>query len=254
MILIANNKTPEILQPCKEPFNFPSPTITAKNTTILRGASGSILTMRCDHLNSLGRQFPIKSVAIIGSITNQSFRLVSEKPFLESVLDKGDLMRASRRCVHGDRKTSAICHCHELRTFAPLGFSNTRAPFFATTKVASIKHSDNLNSPRFSRSSASASSMCLNVPERTHSWKRRWQVWYGGNRSGRSCHLAPDRSIQRIPLRTSRSDLLGRPLLSSRSLGLGRRDSIIAHWASDNSSRRAMIQIYMASFECTNYF
>ena len=254
MILIPNNKTSKVLQPCKESFNSPPAAITAKNTSILRGTSGSILSMRCDHLNSLDRQFFIEFIAIVGTITNQSFRFISEKPFIESVLDKGDFMRVSRRCVHGDRKTSAICHCHELRTFAPLGFSHTRAPFLATTKVASIKHSDNLNSPRSSRSLASVSSNCRNVPERTHSWKRRWQVWYGGKRSGRSYHLAPDRSIQRMPLRTSRSDRLGRPFLSSRILGLGRRGSMIAHWASDNSTRRAMMEIYTTVFECTSHF
>lgn len=56
----------------------------------------------------------------------------------ESWFDKGDFMWASRSRVDGDRKTSAVCHCHELRTLAPLGFSNTGAPVFATTKVASI--------------------------------------------------------------------------------------------------------------------
>jgi hypothetical protein len=97
--------------------------------------------------------------------------------------------------------------------------------------------------PRPSRSLASVSSISLSVPERTHSWNRRWQVWYGGNRSGRSYHLAPERSIQRMPLRISRFARLGRPFLSSRCLGVGKRGSMIAHWASDNSSRRAMREI-----------
>jgi hypothetical protein len=38
-------------------------------------------------------------------------------------------MRRSRRRVDGDRKTSRVCHCHELRTLAPLGLSDF-APLF----------------------------------------------------------------------------------------------------------------------------
>jgi len=45
---------------------------------------------------------------------------------------------------------------HELRTFAPLGLSHCEAPFFATTKVPSIKHSERLILHRSSGSHASA--------------------------------------------------------------------------------------------------
>ena len=34
------------------------------------------------------------------------------------------------------------------------------------------------------------------MPERTHSWKRRSQVWYDGYRSGRSAQGAPSRPNQ----------------------------------------------------------
>jgi hypothetical protein len=92
-----------------------------------------------------------------------------------------------------------------------------------------MKHSSRLNLPRSSKSLASASSMSRNFPERTHSWSRRWHVWYGGNFSGISCQRAPVRKIQRMPLTISRFDRLGRPLPSARTFCFGMKDSIYVH-------------------------
>jgi hypothetical protein len=143
--------------------------------------------------------------------------------------------------VDGDRNTSAVCHCHELRTFAPLGLAHGAAPFLAPTKVPSIKHCAKSSLPRLRRSSANASSICLNVPPFTQYWNRRWHVWYGGKRSGKSCQRAPDRNIHRMPLSTSRSSVLGRPRPSALRSGLRNNGSMIFHCSSFNSSRRGMV-------------
>ena len=129
----------------------------------------------------------------------------------------------------------AVCHSHDLRTFAPLGLSHAEPPFFATTKVPSIKHSDRSSLPRFRRSSANASNTALSVPEPTHSWNRRWQVWYEGNLPGKSAQGAPVRRIQKIPFITPRSSTLGRPRPSTRST-LGNSGSISFHCSSVSSS------------------
>src|SRR5919107_1113349 len=133
----------------------------------------------------------------------------------KSLSDKGDFMRRSRRRVDGDRKTMKVCHSHELRAFTPFGGAHSAPPFLATTKVPSMKHSERSISPRASKSRAKASSTARSVPSRDQSWKRRWQVWYGGNLSGKSCQREPLLSIQRTPLMTSRVSLHGRPLPSS---------------------------------------
>ena len=160
----------------------------------------------------------------------------------ESCLDKGDFMRRSRRRVDGERKTSAVCQRHELRTFAPLGLSHSESPFLATMKVASMKHSDKSSSPRVRRSSAKASSTLRSVPSRIHCWNLRWQVWYGGKRFGKSCQRAPLRSIQSTPFITSRVSRHGLPRPSSRRGSSGINGSISVHCSSVSSSRRAMLQ------------
>jgi hypothetical protein len=163
------------------------------------------------------------------------------------LLDKSDFMRLSTFRVNGDRKTKAVCHCHEFRTLAPLGLSHSEAPFLATIKVPSMKHSDRSSPPRTRRSSAKVSSTCLRVPSLTHAWKRRWQVWYGGNLPGISDHRAPERRIQSTPFKTSRAERGGRPRVWTIS-SFSKRCFIKDHCSSVNSSRLAMREIL------SNYF
>jgi hypothetical protein len=109
-----------------------------------------------------------------------------------------------------------------------------------------MKHSDKLSLPRLRRSSASASRICLSTSADTHSWNRRWQVWYDGKRGGKSCQRAPERNIHKMPFNISRSSRLGRPLPSSRLDGFGSSGSMISHCLSFNSSRRVMPRRYQA--------
>jgi hypothetical protein len=104
--------------------------------------------------------------------------------------------------------------------------------------VPSMKHSLRSISPRVRKSSARTSSTLRSVPSLDHCWNLRWQVWYGGNLSGKSCHRAPLRSIQRTPFITSRVSFHGRPLPSSRRGGSGISGAIIAHCSSVSSSPR----------------
>jgi hypothetical protein len=54
------------------------------------------------------------------------------------------------------------------------------------------------------------------TPQRCHCWNRRWQVWYGPYRWGRSCHGAPVRNTHNMPSSTCRACRQGRPRLSAR--------------------------------------
>jgi hypothetical protein len=165
------------------------------------------------------------------------------KDLNKSVWDEGDFMWRSSRRVDGERKASAVCHRHELRTLAPLGRSHPWSPCFATTNVPSLKHALISSAPRSRRSAAKVSRTRRSVPSRTHGWKRRWQVWYGGKRSGRSCQRAPLRSIHRMPLSTSRASRQGRSRPSARRGGLGSMHCMMVHGSSVRSSRRAMREV-----------
>ena len=233
----SSNPT-KLLQPRKQSFDFPPPLIAAQPPAILRRRFLPVGLMRRDHLNTFCSKFFVQRVRVISLVSDQSLGSLGCKTLKESCSHKSDFMRRSTLRVYGEWKTSRVCHCHELRALAPLSFTNSRPPFLATMNVASIKHSERSISPRVRKSSAKASRTLRSVPSRAHCWNRRWQVWYGGNRSGKSCQRAPLLRIQSTPLSTARVSFQGRPLPSSRRGGSGISEPIMAHCSSVNSSPR----------------
>jgi hypothetical protein len=196
-------QTPEVLQPCEEPLDFPAAFVTPEFSPILAMRSCAITAVRCDQLDPVVLGQPIHHrVAVISLIADQSFRLVGHEAVLERRLDKLLLMRRSAPNPEGDRKTMAVCDCHELAPFTDERSTNSIAPFFAPIKEASINVSSRPSRPRANKSSASAQRMPYSTPERCQCWKRRWQVWYGPYRAGRSCHGAPVRNTHNMPFST----------------------------------------------------
>ncbi len=247
MIIETNQNSTKILQPCKKALDLPASFVAAKFSSVLRSLALSIRFMRRNQLGFKRGEAFIKRIRIISLIANQSNRSHVGKTRKQCLLDKSDFMRRSTFRVDGERKTRAICHCHEFRTFPPLGFSHSEAPFLATINVPSIKHSDKSRPPRECKSAAKVSRTRRSVPSLTHSWKRRWQVWYGGKRSGKSCQRAPLRSIHSTPFKTSCAERIGLPRVWTAS-GLPKSGFIKDHCSSVNSSRRAMAR------SLANYF
>jgi len=237
----AGDHTFIFIQPREQAFDLPSSAVTSERPLVLCLGSDAVTFVRCDQLNALGSKPAIERITVVGAIPNKSSGSSHGEGLIEGSLDKGDFMWRSTSRVHGEWKTCSVRNNHELRTLAPLGLSHAKAPFFATTKVPSIKHSERLILPRSSRSRASASSIARNTPWRTQRLKRRKQVEPEGNRSGKSAHPAPVRSTHRMPLSTARSlCVTGLPRPSARRVTFGIRGSRIAHCSSVSSSRLAM--------------
>jgi hypothetical protein len=131
--------------------------------------------------------------------------------------------------VSGDRNTSSVCNCHDLGAFAALCLADSKTPFFAGTKVPSIKASLMSISPRSYRSCASSMTMSRKTPCRTHCWNRRWHVWYGGYLDGKSFQGAPVRKIHNIPSKTSRGSRARRPRGSFGGVAERIMGSILLH-------------------------
>jgi hypothetical protein len=230
--IMTNLNSSEVLQPGKQALNLPTPGIATQRASILSGRLLAVGLVRSNHLDALFLQSFVQWVTVVGSITDQSFRFFFRKSLFQGAFHQLHFMRRSTSNGYGERKTSAICHCHELCTFAPLGFSHPVAPFLAMTKLPSMKHSVRSSPPLSFRSRTRARSTSSTTPFSTHSWNRRWQVWYGGYRLGISCQGAPVRKIHKIPFIIARSSTLGRPFPSARRGALGSNGSIIAHCSS----------------------
>jgi len=212
MVLVTHNQTPEVLKPGEEPFDFPSAFIPAKRSSILRALSSALSAVWSNQFNAAFTQKPfIQWIAVVCLIANHSIRRLWGKAAVDGCLNQCYFMGRSALNVSGDRKTSSVCNGHDLGAFAALCLADSKTPFFAGTKVPSMKASRISIPPRSERSSTSSWTMRLKTPDLAHCWKRRWQVWYGGYRGGKSFHGAPVLKIHNIPLRTSRGSRCLRP-------------------------------------------
>ncbi len=232
MTLVPDNHTSVVLEPADQSLHFPAALVPSELAAILGLWLAPVTAVGSNQLDTLRLERRIKRIGVVRFVSDELLGCGYSKSSIQSCSNKGDFMRRSTLNVYGEWKRRAVCNDHDLCTFAPLGLSNASAPFFATTKVPSMKHSDKSISPRSSKSRAKACNTWSSTPERTHIWKRRWHVWYGGYRRGKSIHGAPVRSIHRIPSSTSRLLRQGLPLPSCRRGGSGISDSRTAHCSS----------------------
>ena len=232
VVFVANHEPTEVEEPGEEAFHFPPAFVPTQRATVLRPGLASISPVWGDQLDATFlAESSIERIAVVGLVAYKPFRRRVGPSPVERGFDEFRLVGRSAGHVCGDRKTSAVCNCHDLGAFAPFGGTNCGAPFFAGANEPSMKVSDRSILPRTQRSSAKALKIASNTPPRTQCWKYRWHVWYGGYRSGRSFHGAPVRNTHRTPFSTSRRSRGGRPRPPGRRLGFGISGPTSSHCA-----------------------
>ena len=137
-----------------------------------------VAAVRSNHLNPVFFfHLAVQGIAVVGLIPDQSRRKFIEEAVPEGLFDELAFMRRSSLDTDGERKTVASGDSRDLRSLASLGRANSKPPFFAAAKVASLKASSKFNRPSACNRPASSRKTFSNAPERTHCWNRRWQVW-----------------------------------------------------------------------------
>lgn len=86
--------------------------------------------------------------------------------------------------------------------------------------------------PHSSRSRSRAMTIFSIVPFFLHPWKRQWQVWYDGYRSGKSCQRASVFNIHMIPFSIGRGSVRSLPRPFSLGFGSFINGRSISHWSS----------------------
>jgi len=238
--VVAHNQASEVSQPGVGAFDNPSPPVTPQCATILRCGPNAISLMRADQFDPALPQPLSQRVAIVGFVGDHPHRLLprTARMMTPSYPDRRerrfrefDFRRGCRVKVVSQRKTAAVDHHHPLRPLAPLGFSDSAAPFFAGAKLPSRNDSLHFNCWRSLSSLRNVRQMFNQTPRSSQSRSRRQHVEGCGNFSGKSCQRAPLRKIQRIPSSTRRFSIHGRP--PRRCLGgLGSKGAIFFHCAS----------------------
>src|SRR6266581_4523723 len=247
--VVAHDQTPVIPQPADGTFHDPTPPVSPQRATILRRRTNAILLVRTDQLDAALPQPLAQRIAVVGFVGNHAHRLLPRSARLmasayadrrERGLREPDFRRGCRVKVVSQRNTRAVDHHHPLRALAPLGFSDSVAPFFAGAKLPSKNDSLHFNCWRSFNSLRNVRQMFSHTPCSSQSRSRRQQVEGCGYFSGRSCQRAPLRRIHRIPSSTRRFSIHGRPPLWCRG-GLGSKGAIFFHCASvSNGPARAI--------------
>ena len=227
MILPPDGNPPIVLEPGEQSFDLPASTVPSKWASILGFGAFPSRSVRSDQGNTVRGHLGVQRVTVISFIANDPFGVWNDEPPYEGLFDQLHFMRRSAVHVEGDRKTRSVCNCHDLGALPTFSLPNSGAPFLAGEKLPSMKDSRMSMPPRDRRSSAKARSISSKTPSFDHFWCQRWQVDLAGYRDGKSCHWAPVRRIQRIPLRTARGSVRTRPRGSGRSFGIN--GSITAH-------------------------
>ena len=174
VVFPANDHATKIMKPREQAFDFPAATIAPQRTTVLGDRFAAIPSMWSDQRHSeFLADLSVQRVAIVGFISNQSLRCLAQESSLESGLDEGRFIWRSADHVHGDRKTMAVADRHDFAAFAAASRPDSRAPFFAELKLASMNVSLKSSFPRSRKSSASFCSSRVSSPEHCHCWKRR---------------------------------------------------------------------------------
>ena len=173
-------------------------------------------------------------------VVEHSFLLLLRHTNIHQVFQGIDLRLIRRKREHRQRRPVSVDHQHDFGTLAFFGLANVGAPFFA---------GENVPSPIASSQSIwlSASSFFSNrrhafsqTPAAVHSCNRRQQVEGLGYRSGKSCHRASDRRIQRMPSRHDQAATRGRP--PRFEFGGSRIKSLIrTHWESTRNGFGAVL-------------
>ena len=174
VIFPAADKSAEVVQPSEEALDFPAAAVTTQFPTVLGALPATIVLVGRDEPDAVFlQQALVQRIAVVGAVADHSFRFGSRETLREGRFHKPRFMRRSAGDAAGDRKTMAVCDRHDFAAFAAASWADSRAPFFAELKLASMKVSDKSILPRSRKSSASVCSTRVSSPERCQDWKRR---------------------------------------------------------------------------------
>ena len=165
MVFPPDRQAPEILKPCKQPFDLPPSPISSELSPILGFRLFPVAAMRGNHFYPSHAHKPlIEAVAVIGFVSDELIRGMFDKTPVDHIIDQGHFVWRSGCHVCGDRITKSVRDCHDFGSFTALCLADSRTPFFAGTKVPSIKASRMSMPPRSYRSAARSWTMRRKTP------------------------------------------------------------------------------------------
>src|SRR6202140_558604 len=183
--VVAHDQASEVSEPGVGAFDNPSPPVAPQRSAILGCRPNTISLVRADQFDPALPQPLTQWIAVVRFVSDYPHRLlpwpagVMTPPYpdrRERRFREPDFRRGCRVKVLSQRKTAAVDHHHPLRPLAPLGFSDSAAPFFAGAKLPSKNDSLHFNCWRSFNSLRNARQIFSQMPCSSQSRNRRQQV------------------------------------------------------------------------------
>ena len=245
---MTNQQSAKLTQPRVGSFHDPAPFVAPQFAPILVPSLLIVVAVGHDQIDPPLLQPLSQRIGIVAAIGNYAPRLLPgptsplrDADFRQRGFRKLNFRRRGTFQPNSQRKTLTVDQYHPLCALATLGFTHGRAPFFAEAKLPSRKVSSHFSNPSVSRAPSRTRHASSQMPSSCHRCSRRQQVAGEGNSSGRNRQAAPVCRIHRMPSKQGRFGVGGRPRLSRRRLGFGKRGSISSHCLSVNSFCRAFM-------------
>jgi len=237
--LVAHHQSAEITQPGESAFDFPPVLVSFSDFWRLLHTVFAISAVRDQQANPFPSQPITQLVRVITLIPNEAFgpasraapTLAGDFNGLQSLFCQLYFRGRCRGNGASQRNTLAVDHHHPLRALPPPGFADFGAPFFAGAKLASMKASSQSKSPSASSCDRKVRQILNYSSSSDHRFSRRQQVEGLGYRWGRSCQRAPVRNTHRMPSRTLRLSVRGRPPFDP-DFSDGSNGAILSHCSS----------------------
>src|SRR3984893_14870063 len=162
------------MEPREQAFDLPAAPVATQYAAVLRRSVASRAFVRSDHLHAKAfTNLCVQPVTVVSAVADQALGSFGEETLLDGGFDESCFMRRSAGHVYGERKTMAVADRHDFAAFTAASRPDSRAPFFAELKLASMNDSLKSSFPRSRKSSASFCSSRVSNPDRCHCWKRR---------------------------------------------------------------------------------
>lgn len=253
-MFMTNQQSPKLSEPRVGSFHDPATLVTAEFASIFVPSFLVVLAIRGDQFDaSLAEPLP-QGIGIVSRVGDHPLRLLSraaarlrDRDFAERGFRKRNFCRRGTFQPNSQRNTFTVCQYHPLRSLAPLGFPDGKAPFLAGAKLPSRKLSSQRSRPFSSSAPNRVRHASSQIPCSCQRCSRRQHVEGEGYSSGKNRHAAPVCRIQRMPSKQALFGAAGLPRLSARRLGRGNKGAINFHCSSVNSFCR----LFMAETQPT---
>src|ERR1700704_2924737 len=130
VVFPADDGATKVMKPSEQALHFPATPVAAQNPAVLRRRCDAHEFVRRDEVYAVSFvDALVEGIAVVSAVADHAFGGLGKESLVKRGFDELSFMRRSAGHVHGERKTMAVCDCHDFPAFAAFCRGNTTARF-----------------------------------------------------------------------------------------------------------------------------